>query len=100
MSKVTTVIAHKHNLTTSLVSEDNAGKTISTQDVTKTLEYTKHLGDTDNFSPGKDLRHVAEVPLVIYEKAVLEGWANDKDAWKKWLNSPENKPFRTWPGKI
>ena len=46
------------------------------------------------------MRHVAEVPQVIWEKAVQEGWSKDKDAWKKWLNDPANKVFRTWPGKI
>jgi hypothetical protein len=97
MSKVKTVIANKENLRTELVTEDETIKAITTQDITKTLKYVKDLGE---YSPGNDLRHVAEVPIVIYEKAVLEGWANDMSAWKKWLNSPENKPFRTWQGKI
>lgn len=95
--KVKTVIAHKDNLRTELITEDETIKAVTTQDVSKTLKYVKDLGDND---PGKDLRHVAEVPMVIYEKAVIEGWANDQEAWKKWLNSPENKPFRTWQGKI
>ena len=95
--KVKTVIAHKDNLRTELITEDETIKAVTTQDVSKTLEYVKNLGDN---APGKDFRHVAEVPMVVYEKAVQEGWANDQSAWKKWLNSPENKPFRTWQGKI
>ena len=50
--------------------------------------------------PGKDFRHVAEVPIIIYNKAVREGWVNDPKAWKKWLNNPDNKLFRTWKGKV
>ena len=38
--------------------------------------------------------------MVIYEKAILEGWANDTDKWKKWLNDNDNKVFRSWKGKV
>jgi hypothetical protein len=50
--------------------------------------------------PGKDFRHVAEVPLVVYQQACREGWASDMKAWKKWLNNSDNKVFRTWQGKL
>ena len=26
--------------------------------------------------------------------------AKDQKAWKKWLNNPDNKLFRTWKGKV
>ena len=50
----------------------------------------KHVKDLQEFKP-VELRHVAEVPMVIYQKAIREGWANDKAKWKKWLNDPNNK---------
>lgn len=54
--------------------------------------------DRDNIRPGSVNKLVARVPMTIYEQALHEGW--DEDDWKKWLNNPENKPFRIWPGKI
>jgi hypothetical protein len=48
----------------------------------------------------KDLRPVAEVPMAIVEKAMIEGWYNDPAAWRKWLNDPDNKAFRVWEGKV
>lgn len=49
---------------------------------------------------GKEWRHVAEIPLIFYDKAVREGWVNDKARWHKWLNDPDNAAFRVWNGRI
>jgi hypothetical protein len=38
--------------------------------------------------------------MVVYQRAVREGWAQDSAQWKKWLNHSDNKPFRTWKGKV
>ena len=40
------------------------------QDIQPTLDYVKHLSEN---KPGKDFRHIAEVPMVIYQQAVREG---------------------------
>ena len=45
-------------------------------------------------------RHVARVPLTVYEQALREGWADDEDAWEKWLNNPDNRDFRVWGGQV
>jgi hypothetical protein len=44
--------------------------------------------------------YVAEIPMVIYQKAVREGWAEDKKKFKEWLNDPDNKMFRSWKGRV
>ncbi len=80
-----------------LITEDDKTVSLSTQNIDKTLKYVDHLKD---MPVGKNMRHVAEVPLVIWEKAVQEGWSKDQNAWKKWLNDPDNKVFRTWQGKL
>ncbi|MAL86562.1 MAG: hypothetical protein CMI23_09450 [Opitutae bacterium] len=80
-----------------LITEDDKTVALSTQNIDKTLKYVDHLKD---MPVGKNMRHVAEVPLVIWEKAVQEGWSKDQNAWKKWLNDPDNKVFRTWQGKL
>ena len=93
-----TVIDHKTGFKSEFATEDDKIVYHTTQDVAPIIEHTKAIRET--VKPGKDLRHVAEVPMVIYQKALREGWANDKAQWKKWLNNPDNKVFRTWQGKI
>ena len=49
----------------------------------------------------KDMfRHVARVPMIVYEQAVREGWADDQDKWRLWLNDPDNAAFRVWEGRV
>ena len=69
------------------------------QNVAPVIDHVKKLKDNIT-TPGKDFRHVAEVPMVIYQKALREGWHNDPKAWKRWLNDSDNKVFRTWEGKV
>lgn len=66
-------------------------------DFTGTLERTKELREGP---VGKEWRHVACVPNIVMHQAIQEGWDKDKAAWRKWLNDPDNKYFRTWPGRI
>ena len=92
-----TLLSVKSGFVSELITEDDKTVAKSTQNIDDTLAYVRHLAEQP---VGKDMRHVAEVPQVIWEKAVQEGWSKDKDAWKKWLNDPDNKVFRTWQGKI
>ena len=43
---------------------------------------------------------VAEIPMIIYEQAMREGWQDDQEKWRLWLNDPQNKVFRITDGKI
>jgi hypothetical protein len=43
---------------------------------------------------------VAEIPLLVFERAHREGWLHDKAAWRKWLNDPVNKVFRVTDGRV
>jgi len=92
-----TIIDHKLGYKHEFATEDDKVIYHTTQDVQPVLEHVKQLSYN---KPGKDLRHVAEVPMVIYQQAMREGWAKDQKAWKKWLNNPDNKLFRTWKGKV
>jgi hypothetical protein len=67
------------------------------QDIAPVIEHAKFLKSKP---PGKNFRHVAEIPLVIYHQAVREGWSEDQNAWKRFLNNPDNKLFRSWEGKV
>lgn len=48
----------------------------------------------------KDMRHVAEIPMSIVEKAMREGWFNDRAKWKEFLNDPDNKGLRVQGGRV
>ena len=49
----------------------------------KQNDQFEHVKDT-KLKPGKELRHLL-VPMVIYQKAIREGWQTIKTKWKKWL---------------
>tara|TARA_B100001057_G_scaffold394187_1_gene403301 strand:+ start:3480 stop:3773 length:294 start_codon:yes stop_codon:yes gene_type:complete len=93
-----TVIDTKTNLVSEFITEDNKNIYHTSQNVQPVLDHVKRIKETTVLS--KELRHVAEVPMVIYQQAMREGWVNDKAKWKRWLNDPDNKLFRTWPGKV
>lgn len=45
-------------------------------------------------------RPIAHIPVHVTERAMREGWYNDKKAWKRWLNDSDNKHFRIWEGNV
>ena len=92
-----TLMSVRDGFVSQLITEDDKTVSLSTQNIDNTLKYVNHLRD---MPVGKDFRHVAEVPQIIWEKAVQEGWSHDQDQWKRWLNDPANKVFRTWQGKL
>ena len=92
-----TVIDNKTGFTNEFITEDNKDIYHTTQDLKPIIEHCKILADN---KPGKDIRHVAEVPLIVYQRACREGWANDMSQWRRWLNNSDNKVFRTWQGKL
>jgi hypothetical protein len=76
----------------------NTGYVIETvDDVEPIIERAKMLSEQ---TPGKDFRHVACIPPHVFDQACREGWQNDRERWKKWANDPDNRVFRTWPGKL
>jgi hypothetical protein len=54
--------------------------------------------DRELQDPANDNRHVARLPVEIFERMILEGWGPDDEA--RWLNSPEAAPFRIWKGRV
>jgi len=92
-----TLIDSKINYSHEFATEDEKVVYHTKQNVAPVIQHCKTLAE---HKPGKDFRHVAEVPMVIYQKALREGWAQDNKKWKQWLNNPDNKLFRTWGGKV
>ena len=50
--------------------------------------------------PDKDFRHAAYIPETELNRAFIEGWFHDREAWKRWANDPVNACYRTWPGRL
>jgi hypothetical protein len=71
----------------------------TTEDVSGIIDYCAAKQEATRFDRDDGLRHVAEIPVSIYEQAVFEGWDNP-EGWRRWLNDPDNACFRTWRGKV
>ncbi|MBH9718902.1 hypothetical protein JAO10_01045 [Burkholderia contaminans] len=79
---------------------------------TATIESVQDHGliiesNKDNFNAvderakwGDGMTKVASIPLVILEDLQRKGITKDPIAFRKWLNDPENRFFRTRPGKV
>jgi hypothetical protein len=76
---------------------DEVGRIVETEDCGPITEAAKVMADQP---PGKDFRHVAYVPTHVMDRAFREGWFNDPAAWKRWLNDPDNRAFRTGSGRV
>jgi hypothetical protein len=47
-----------------------------------------------------DMHRVAQIPMTIYMDLMKKGITKDPKAFKKWLNDPANRYFRTRGGKV
>ena len=102
MAKKETISEYKKNFKSKIVTQDLDDDGVyhihTKQNVQPVIDNVKMLSEAT--TPGKDLRHVAEIPMVVVQKAMREGWFNDKAKMKAWLNNPDNKIFRVWEGKV
>lgn len=78
---------------------DDAVRFETEQNVDGLVEYCKEARERVTSTHNRDMVPVAEIPMAVYERAVREGWADDKQAWRKWLSDPDNKVFRVWTGR-
>lgn len=67
------------------------------QDVEPILDFCAAKADD---TPHSTFRHAAEIPLVMLDQALREGWAHDEQRWKRWLNDRDNFRFRSWGGRL
>ena len=76
-----------------------------TQDVEPVLNHNKALyNDGDGYSPSRDLRRVASIPMVVVEQWLSEGVnifdADHKAEVMRRLNSSEYLYLRTAGGRV
>jgi hypothetical protein len=73
----------------------------SRQDHSNILEANKtDFNAVDERARYGEMTKVASIPLVILQDLKTKGILDDQTAFKKWLDDPENRYFRTRPGKL
>jgi|DEB3_MinimDraft_2_1074329.scaffolds.fasta_scaffold00127_4 hypothetical protein len=75
------------------------------QDVEAILDENKRLASlNDGYSPSRDMRRVASIPMTVIEQWMKEGInifdRNCAEAIRRKLNSPEWRYLRTAPGRV
>jgi len=72
-----------------------------TQDVTNIIEMNKRsANEIDKHKPYGEWSKVASIPLNLYYDLKRQGIVDDPARFKKWLNDPDNRFFRTRGGRV
>mgnify|MGYP006921294479 CR=1 FL=1 len=81
---------------------DDSNDTFLIQTEQETTEIVEANKAAYNDAPDRwgDWTRVASIPLSLYFDLKKQGIADDDDAMKKWLNSSDNRFFRTRPGNV
>lgn len=70
------------------------------QDIEPVLKMNKE----ERKEAGKDFSgemvKVASIPVAVYEDLMRRGIADNPERFKRWLNDPDNEPFRTRRGRV
>lgn len=86
------------------IPEDDGRKFIiqTTQDVTPFVEANKKAyANFDERSNWKgEWHHVATIPLHTFFEMKKKGITESNQKFKRWLNDPDHKYFRTRPGRV
>ncbi len=71
----------------------------TTQDVTEIVRRNRvSLNEVDKHTPWGEWSKIASLPLSVYFDLKQQGILDDQKRFKKWLNDPDNKYFRTRGG--
>lgn len=105
MKKVLT----KNNIRTQTAADDGEGGLIiqTAQDVTDIVEKNKKEYNENNGTWGGDIfdNKIASIPMTVIDdlnkKGIMRGFhVVDQKLFRKWLNDPDNRFFRTRQGRI
>lgn len=86
---------------TLITDDDRPGevRVFTEVDMDGVLESIKEAREVNALRPRKSsMRHLARVPMTVYEKSILENWGEDD--WQRWLNDPDNAAFRVDKGRV
>jgi len=85
---------------------DGSALIVSEQDTAAILDFNRAMAtENDGYTPSRDIRRAASIPLILVAKWLQEeGWnAFDpacSDRLKKKLNDPDYLWLRTAPGRL
>lgn len=87
--------------TKTVFHDDDDGFYIETvTDVETVVDIAKEEYKESAGSRFGGIAKIASIPMGIYMKLQREGVLHDQKAFRKWLNDPDNRVFRTRPGRI
>ena len=69
------------------------------QDVEEILDGIPRRREAHKQGP-TDNKMVGSIPVIVAEDLKKRGLWDDPDAFRKWLNSWEARPFRIWEGRV
>ena len=70
------------------------------QPVDDLVELNKRLHNAADKGWKGDLHRVASIPMNLYWELKERGILDDQKALRRWLNDPDNRYFRTRPGRV
>lgn len=83
------------------VDEDTGDITLEDrQNVSALVEVNKAFANEDPGNWRADMHRVASIPMSIFYDLKRRGILDDDKALRKWLNDPDNRVFRTKPGRL
>lgn len=83
------------------VDEDTGDITLEDrQNVQALVELNKAIANEDPGNWRADMHRVASIPMSLFYDLKRRGIVDDEKALRKWLNDPDNRVFRTKPGRL
>ena len=86
---------------TMITDDDRPGeiRVFTEVEMDRVLDSIKEAREVNALKPRNSFsRHLARVPMTVYEKSILEKWGEDD--WQRWLNDPDNAAFRVDQGRV
>jgi hypothetical protein len=93
-----TFISENHDETDSFVVQTAQNM----DDVLEAVAEMRHKEEqiTHRQNVNRNMVPVAEIPMIVYNRAHKEGWHNDPAAWRRWMAHPDNRAFRITDGAL
>jgi hypothetical protein len=101
MTERRTIYRDADGVRRTLITDDASGDfTVQVeQEVGEILEGIQRKRDNLKSGP-TDIKMLGSIPFAVVEDLRQRGIWDDGDAFKKWLNSWDARPFRVWEGRI
>ena len=80
--------------------EDDSFSVETVQEVDDVLDENKREFNDAQTGWKGDMHKIASIPMSLYFQLKEKGILEDQAALKRWLNDPENRYFRTKPGRV